>query len=562
MDARSLEAEEDRIGMHGPSPILGPDGKPIPRTISPSERRKLSEELARPELAGVRSFWDQSAASGLTPERLAGLLRGAIRGDVREYLELAEEMEEREPHYFSVIGTRKRALSGIRPSVEPASAKKSDAKIVKAVEELLDDPSFPDTVEDLLDALGKGYSAVEIVWFEAGGLWKPYRYVWRDPKYFTFDYVSRSELRLAELGTIDGVALAPGKFIIHVPKQKSGVPIRGGFARFAAWSFLFKNYSVKDWAAFLDVYGMPIRVGKYHPSATPEERRKLLQAVMNIASDAAAIIPESMLIELLEVKNTGAGTMTPFEGLARFMDEQLSKMILGQTMTVEKGGSLAQAKVHNQVRIDLLRADARQLAVTINRDLVSWFVKLNFGDQAEIPRVKFPVAEPEDIAVLSTALGALVPLGLKVDQAEVRDKLGLREPEHGAELLTAPKAPPSKPKVGAETEKLVREAVNAQRLVTCPCGCGERVAFNAEAVTGELDEVDRIGADEAADWEPVMTPIVAAVLDAAKRATSFEEFKAALDALHGALDVSALEKRVAIAQMKARGLGDATNGRT
>ena len=29
-----------------------------------------------------------------------------------------------------------------------------------------------------------------------------------------------------------------------------------------AWMYLFKNYAVKGWVGFTEVYGMPLRVGK------------------------------------------------------------------------------------------------------------------------------------------------------------------------------------------------------------------------------------------------------------------------------------------------------------
>jgi phage gp29-like protein len=574
MDPRNLEAEEGQYGMHGPTPILDRLKQLAAAAFGKQPAKEMTQEVARPELAGVRSLWDQSVASGLTPERVATILKSAIQGDHRAYLELAEEMEERDLHYFSVLGTRKRALSRLRPSIEPQSAKRADKKAADAVRSLVEEPAFRDMLRDLTDAFGKGYSAVEIVWREDGGLWKP-SYVWRDPKYFTFDIISRSELRLAKLGTIDGEALATGKWIIHKPKLKSGIPIRTGFARIAAWAFLFKNFALKDWASFLDVYGMPIRVGKYHPSATPEERRKLLQAVMQIASDAAAIIPESMLIELLEVKNAGSGASTPFEQIGRFLDEQLSKAILGQTMTVENGGSLAQAKVHNQIRIDILEDDADQLAVTINRDLIAPFVAWNFGANAPPPMCQFPVAEPEDIAVLSTALAQLVPIGLEVDQAQVRDKLGLSEPDAGAKLLqpVAPIGHAGGAPLDDPTSKSARREAALNSFLSrsgparpiaegCPC-CGETrrrgVALNAESEA--QDPVDEIGLDDAADWEPQMSPIVEAILDAAAASSTYDEFKTQLARLHGDIDVDALWKRLAIAQMKARGLGNANGGR-
>ena len=69
----------------------------------------LRREPAAPTLDGVRTIWTQTVASGLTPERLARLLQDAAEGSPEAYLTLAEEIEEREPHYRSVLGTRKRA---------------------------------------------------------------------------------------------------------------------------------------------------------------------------------------------------------------------------------------------------------------------------------------------------------------------------------------------------------------------------------------------------------------------------------------------------------------------
>jgi len=549
--------ENGTTGIHGPTPILDRLKSFGQALLGKTPARELTSEVASPEMAGVRTLWDVSVAAGLTPEKLAMLLRDSIRGDHRFYLELAEEMEERDTHYLSVLGTRKRALSQLRPSVEPGE--KPDARIEDAVRDLVEDPMFADMLPQLLDAFGKGFSAIEIVWHERDGLWWP-AYVWRDPKYFTFDYISRSELRLQVLGTIDGAALDPGKWIVHAPKIKSGIPIRGGFARLVGWFYLFKNYAVKDWASFLDVFGMPIRVGKYHPSATADERRKLLQAVMRIASDAAAIIPESMMIEFLEAKGSGSGQSTPFEQMARFCNEEMSKAILGQTMTVENGGSLAQAQVHNQIRIDILQDDARQLAVTINRDLVAHFVAVNFGAQAAPPRVVFPVAEPQDVEALSNALARLVPIGLKVKMAEVREKIGMSEPEDGDDLLEPPKAPDAPQNKPPGDGALANAATNAQtyHLSGCPC-CGEtrrrdgRLALNASVA--QEDEVEAIGADEAEDWEPVLSPMIEMILTAGAKAKSFEEFQALLVELTGTLDIAPLARRVAIAQLKARAYG-------
>lgn len=82
----------------------------------PIRQGELSRELAAPTLAGVRTIWTGSVAAGLTPERLARVLRSAVEGDAHDYLTLAEELEERDGHYASVLGTRKHAVSGLEPT--------------------------------------------------------------------------------------------------------------------------------------------------------------------------------------------------------------------------------------------------------------------------------------------------------------------------------------------------------------------------------------------------------------------------------------------------------------
>lgn len=482
-------------GFHGPSPILQPDGTPFPKTPP-------MEEVAAPQLAGIRALYNDVVASGLTPERLAVLLRESIQGDTRAYLTLCEEIEERDAHYASVLGTRKRALSGIRPTVNVQQEKDVDSKVQDAVVELVEKPNFPQLVEDMLDGLGKGYSALEIMWAERDGMWWPAHYVHRDPRYFTFDYISRTTLRLASLETIDGVDLPPAKFITHIPKLKTGIPIRGGLARVAVWNWLLKSFSLKDWAAFLDVYGLPLRVGKYHPAATDAERRKLLQAVASIASDAAAIIPESMAIEFIEAKSTGNA---PFEPLARYMDEQISKVVLGQTMTADHGSSMAQAKVHNDVRLDIAIADGRQAEETINRDLISWFVAFNFGRDKKPPRVELPIPKPEDVKTLSGALAVLVPLGLKVAQDDVRERIGLPTPAEGAELLAAPASAPAGLGDSLLSEEKSITAANRMHVRGCQCGGCRRTRLALNAIEPEMDELDRIEQLATDDWEPQMT---------------------------------------------------------
>ena len=414
--------------------ILGPDGRPV-------RERELTREAGRPALTGVRQVSRRGTiAAGLTPQRLAAILRAAAEGACRhdDYLTLAEEMEERDPHYAAVLGVRKRAVSGLEPAVEAATDDARDVELADAVRELVRRPEFAPLLEDCLDALGKGFAAVEIIWDRSASVWRPARYDWRDPRFFVFDRADGRTLRLLdEAGSYRGIELAPYKWIVHVPRLKSGIPIRGGLARLAAAACMVKAYTVTDWTAFAEVFGMPLRLGRYGEQAGEDDIRKLITAVANLGTDAAAVIPDSMRIEFIEAGNRQGGAEL-FERLAKYLDKQVSKAVLGQTMTTDDGSSHSQAKVHDEVRGDILRSDARQLANTLNRDLVRPFIDLNHGRREKYPRLMLPVEKPQDVKLLSEALEKLVPLGLKVESSVIRDKLGLPDPEDGAELLTAP----------------------------------------------------------------------------------------------------------------------------
>ena len=371
--------------------ILDAYGRPIIPEL-------LNRELAFPTLTGVRTIWQDAISPGLNPASLAGLLQDAAEGNPYAYLALAEEMEEKDLHYAAQLGTRKRAVVRLPTDVDAASESAQDKDIAAAVRELVESDIFRCLLEELLDALGKGYSVDEICWDRSGKLWVPEMYKWRDPRFFQFDLVSRSKIRVRDTkNPAYGLPLAPYKFIVHYPRLKCGIPLRGGLARLVAWSYLFKNFTIKDWIAFIEVFGMPLRLGRYDANTVTDKDLSVLKsAVANIGSDAAAVLPKSMEIEFIEALKAAGGERL-YEGAAVYLDKQVSKAVLGQTMTADDGSSQSQAKVHDEVRGDIRDSDAMQLADTLNRDLIRAFVDLNFGPQKRYPKFKFITAEPDDL---------------------------------------------------------------------------------------------------------------------------------------------------------------------
>lgn len=528
--------------------IIDQWGNPISTSL-------LKQEIAGPTTGSVRNIWTETILSGLDPISMAEILRQAANGYPDRFFVLAEEMEERDLHYRSVLGTRKLAITSIEPIVVPASKDKRDEYIADAVRKIIKQPEFVDDyIDDLQDGLGKGYSVVETMWDQQAREWWPERFEWRDPRFFVIDRVNGRTLRLKTPDNLNGTDLPPYKFSIHRPKLKSGLPIRNGLARLASWAFMFKSYALKDWMAFLEVYGMPLRVGRFGKGASLDDRRVLLQAVRDISTDAAAIIPKEMEIEFIEVNGSSGNGL--FSGKAEYLDKQISKGVLGQTMSSDDGSSMAQAKVHENVRHDIGKADARQISVTINRDLVRPFVDLNFGPQDSYPTVVLPFAESEDIKALAEVINKLVPLGLEVSMPKVRQRIGFDEPEDGEKLLYAVKTPSQQPPAERKTDPNVddvqEKAAKAQVLrPACP-HCGGYHALAAD----ERDELDVLADTGLENWEAQLDPLLKPVKALFARAKSYAEIEAGLDDLAAKMDAGPMADRLAKLTMIARGLGD------
>lgn len=501
----------------------------------------LTGEIAIPSVGGIRQAWTWRPLASMSPATVAEVLRRASVGDARDFLLAAADIEEKDLHYRAVLQTRKLAVAGLPMVITPADETRAAKRAAALVEDVFAGLDMPELLVALLDALSKGYAVAEIVWDVSGEVWRPAAIWPREPHWFSFDRATGRELRLVD-GSTDGAALPQYKFIIHTPKIVSGLPLMGGLARSALWAWVFKSYALRDWAAFCELYGQPIRVGKYDTGATPDDVATLRRAVTEIGSDAAAVVPSSMMIELIESGAKGASADL-YQRLIEYLDRQVSKAVLGQTLTTDQGssGSLAQARVHDEVRADLMRADARSLAATLTRDLVAPIVRLNVGEDAPLPKLELRVEEPEDLAALADQVQKLVAVGLPVPQAWVRERWGIPEAAEGEAVLgaSAPAAPPA--------NMPDQPAAQSQRVSQKPCTCHACTAAHAAGDAGEdvtpIDpQTDRMDIEAAPAWTQIMDRIKALV----DGADSLEALRDALLAAFGDLPAERLAEIMAM----------------
>ena len=394
-----------------------------------------AETLREPQTASLSSLHREYAnhpSRGLTPLKLARIMDDAELGNLQAQADLFADMEEKDAHIYSEIAKRKNAILSvdwkIDPPPNPSPAEKANAEYLGEV--IANLGGFEDFLLGLMDGIGFGYSNIEIEWSMIERQWLPDALCPRPASWFTLAQDNQNELRLRD-NTPGGAVLNPFGWVKHVHRAKSGHIARCGLHRVLAWPYLFKNYAIRDLAELLEIYGIPIRLGKYPSGIGDGEKATLLRAVTELGHAAAGIIPEAMAIEF---QSAAQGTHEPHLAMNEWAERSVSKAVLGGTLTSQadgKSSTNALGNVHNEVRHDLLASDARQVSATVVRDLFYPILALNHGnvsDLRRLPRLMFDVRELEDFTAFSTALPNLVDVGTPVPVSWVQKNLGIPAP--------------------------------------------------------------------------------------------------------------------------------------
>ena len=397
-------------------------------------------------------------ADGLTPQRLVSILREADAGSLSAALALYEQMEEKDAHLYSVAHTRRLAVTGLAWEVVSAAELPGwsagrralrDRSGPTAVDRAMADEAaaycqealrltagIDDALDHLALALGRNVSVVELIW--DAGIDGP-RLTELIPVAFerlTCDDIGELRL-LTDAEPNDGITLPPDKFIVHRPHSVSGVPSRGGLGRVTALAYLAKHFAIKDWLIFAEVFGMPVRIARYAPNATPEEKKELLTMLKQLGADATAVFSKAVEVEVIQSRVPGETNL--YENLCVYFDREISKAWLGQTLTTDTArvrATLGAATAHAEVRRDIRDDDIRKEARTIRRDLLAPLTRLKLGPDTPVPHFRRIVDlsnEPKKLAdVLATAVN---DLGVKVPARWAHAALGLPEAREGEAVL-------------------------------------------------------------------------------------------------------------------------------
>ena len=356
---------------------------------------------------------------------------------------LAEDPEAfeamlRDPHIYACLLQRKALVLSRGWDIVPADSSAEAGKVAEFVKEVLRrELDLYRDLEELLSALEWGYAVSEVVWREEGGRWVPESLLGHDRRRFAFapdgtlvwKDSDRGEVRLDRF---------PYKFIVHRQEATPENPYGRGVLVRCYWPWRLKQMGLQHWITLLEKFGVPslaalLEAGEGWLEKDLEELAdRVSEELLKVQSAGSAVLAGTKELKTLEAKGGGGD----FKLLVDLCNAEISKAILGETLTVEVGerGAYAHGRVHLEVLEGLVRRDAEALSNTLNRTLIRWIVELNFGPQAPRPRFFLDLEPPADWERVREAIDR----GFPVSKRALYTIYNLPEPDGEEDAFVSP----------------------------------------------------------------------------------------------------------------------------
>ena len=404
-------------------------------------------------------------------DTIASALAGLHGGNLGQYIDLANEAMAMDPHLASVavrrFGTIAAAewelVPAVGPDVDKERAKDEAEEATAFLEELPgDEQGGPGGIEqlilDLAWALYHGRAALELVWSDSGEgelasiEWIPTRRIGLDRRRMPYVDPRTTDSPMSgwwRPSTREAVPLADpkmwGKFIYAAARQFGEQAEREGLAYRSIYWAAFKRFGMRERIILAETYAKPYKILGVQEGASVDEAtlRKVQDEVEAAGSSLTTVrLPRGMTLGIEWPQEVGGILRANTETV----NEEISKLYLGQTMTTADGSSRSQAEVHERQQNLLHFLDAAWAQRVLTAQLLRPRAMMRGGEEGlrHCPRFKLKLgAEPDRLAeaqVLEKAVG----LGMQVSAIEAHERLGFRMPADGEEILGAPAmaAPP------------------------------------------------------------------------------------------------------------------------
>jgi phage gp29-like protein len=461
----------------------------------------VTQEIAYPDdrimYSGYRS---DPYTDALTPTDSVLKSRGDLSLSI--YRELLRDDQVR-----AVFQQRRLKVTKAEVEIEPGADDPLSTQAADALKEELQNLAWDDITDKMLFASFYGWGVAEVMWAQDGSRVRFADIRVRDRARFRFSMSSTLYLH-----RVTGLEAMPERkfWTISTGSDNHDEPYGLGLAHSLYWPVFFKRNDIKFWLVFLEKFGQPTAVAKLPAGQIddPAQRSKAVAMLRNIATDSGVVVPDNIVVELLEAARSGAGD---YESMVKAMDSAIAKVILSQTMTTDNGSSRSQAQVHEGVANAVVKSDADLISESFMRGPLQWWVDWNFPG-AKVPRIRRMVEPPEDMLSRAERDNKIAALGYEPTEDYIRETYGdgWQKKQQPAALPGAlPGAPLDQPQF-AEGELAAIAALKAARR-------------------GDQDAILGAAVRFAEQYETIMGQRVAALLNAAEDADDYETFQRRLN---------------------------------
>lgn len=348
-------------------------------------------------------------------------------------------------------------------------------------------------ISGMLDAPFYGFTPLELVWRFDDDWWHLIDIVPRPYHWFRFD--SRNNpVFVGDYGIFcaDPRPLPPGKFVFVSHHATYDNPYGLRLLSRCLWPVSFKRGGLTFYAKFVERHGLPWVIGEAPAQATALEKQDMARGLARMVQDAVSVVPHGANVKLEGAGQTQGALHESF--LAR-QDRAISKVLMGQTLTVEtdgKNNSLAATEAHKDVADDLADADKSMVADAWN-ELAWLYTQVNAG-----PGVLAPLAayeEPEDLKTQAELGKTLREMGARFTREYFTGRFGLKDGEFTLEDEAATPqeagasfAAPTSGRSARVTDAGRSESGQPPRLTQSAArGAARKVTTTAEKAQGALD---------------------------------------------------------------------------
>ena len=206
-----------------------------------------------------------------------------------------------------------------------------------------------------------------------------------------------------------------------------GKPLDYGLLLKTAPFAIYKRGGFGDYAQWIELFGMPQRIGKYN-TYDPESRVLLEQAFKNAGSAPYIIVPKEAEIETLtHAQSSGKSSYDEFREAC---NEEMLITILGQTLTTVQGerGARSLGEVHMEVESSKHAGDIRFVERVLNERVRPMLEARGFNLQGG--KFIFPKeAEPLSVAEI-VSLSEII----QIPTSFIHEKYGIPMPKDGEQI--------------------------------------------------------------------------------------------------------------------------------